>query len=84
MHAMTKLLQDGIEAVRALPADRQDLAGTLLLALANERLTPEQVEDLKASLAKAEEERDFELALKRRNEPEGATLEHIGKKYGLR
>jgi hypothetical protein len=56
---MTKLLQQGIEAVRALPADRQDLAGELLLALAgmseaSYSLTPEQIDDLKISIAQAD------------------------------
>jgi hypothetical protein len=56
---MTKLLRKGIEAVQALPADRQDLAGEMLLwiAGAGERkhtLTPEQLEDLDASIAEAE------------------------------
>lgn len=31
---MTKLLEDGIEAVRKLPSDRQDVAGEILLAIA--------------------------------------------------
>ena len=56
---MTKLLEQGIEAVKALPADRQDLAGELLLALAgiaeqNYGLTPDQIEDLKISIAQAD------------------------------
>ena len=55
---MTKLLEQGIEAVKALPADRQDLAGELLLALAgiaeqNYGLTP-KIEDLKISIAQAD------------------------------
>ncbi len=55
---MTKLLQKGIEAVRALPDDRQDLAGEILLWIAGQRpkyaLTPEQIEDVKIGLAEAE------------------------------
>lgn len=54
---MTKLFLKGIEAVQALPPERQDLAGELLLMLADQReyeLTPEQLEDLKLSLAEAE------------------------------
>ena len=54
---MTKLLLKGIKAVQALPPDRQDLAGELLLSLAEERqyeLSPEQIEDLKLSIAEAE------------------------------
>jgi hypothetical protein len=55
---MTKLLEKGIEAVRALPADRQDMAGELLLNIAkNEsqyRLTTEQIEDLKLEIAEAD------------------------------
>jgi len=56
---MTKLLEQGIEAVRGLPADRQDMAGELLLGLAGAvqagyELTPEQIADLKIALAQAD------------------------------
>jgi hypothetical protein len=55
---MTKLLEKGIEAVRALPADRQDLAGELLLSLAagapEYRLTLEQLEDVKLAMVEAD------------------------------
>jgi hypothetical protein len=55
---MTKLLERGIEAVRALPADRQDMAGELLLSLATGgpeyRLTAEQLEDVKLAMAEAD------------------------------
>jgi len=56
---MTELFRKGIAAVEALPPDRQDLAGELLLWVAeqNERrytLTPEQLADLDASIAEAE------------------------------
>ena len=49
---MTKLLEEGIKAVRELQEERQDVAGELLLALAEQnkdtyRLTPEQVEEVK-------------------------------------
>ena len=48
---MTKLLDQGIEAVRALSTGRQDMAGDLLLGLADERpryrLAADQVEDLR-------------------------------------
>jgi hypothetical protein len=51
---MTKLLERGIEAVRELPAERQDMAGELLLTLAagtpQHRLTKEQLEDLKLAI----------------------------------
>jgi hypothetical protein len=54
---MTRLLEKGIEAVRALPADRQDMAGELLLSIAkNEpqyRLSAEQIEDLKHAIEEA-------------------------------
>jgi hypothetical protein len=56
--AMTKLLEKGIEAMRDLPADRQDMAGELLLSLAaNEPqfgLTATQIEDLKLAIAEAD------------------------------
>jgi len=56
---MTRLLEQGIQAVRALPPDRQDMAGELLLAVAGGRpqyqLTREQVEDLNCSIAEADQ-----------------------------
>jgi hypothetical protein len=56
---MTKLLEEGIEAVRALPADRQDMAGELLLGIAGitqseYQLTPEQIADVKIAIAQAD------------------------------
>jgi hypothetical protein len=55
---MTKLLEKGIEAIRALPSDRQDMAGELLLGIATSqpqyRLTPEQLEDVKLAIAEAD------------------------------
>jgi hypothetical protein len=55
---MTKLLEQGIQAVRDLPADRQDVAGELLLALAagetQYQLAGAQVEDLKLALEEAD------------------------------
>jgi hypothetical protein len=56
---MTKLLEKGIEAVRALPDDRQDMAGELLLNIAKNdpqyRLTVEQLQDVKLALQEAEQ-----------------------------
>lgn len=55
---MTKLFDKGIEAVRGLPTDRQDMAGELLLSLAQAeplyRLTPEQIADVKLAMAEAD------------------------------
>jgi hypothetical protein len=55
---MTKLLEKGINAVRTLPEDRQDLAGEILLSLASEQadyaLTPQQLEDIKRAIAEAD------------------------------
>jgi hypothetical protein len=56
---MTKLFRLGIEAIEGLPDDRQDLAGALLLKIAQAsepeyRLTPEQIEDLKLAVAEAD------------------------------
>ena len=55
---MTKLLEQGIQAVRELPGERQDLAGELLLTLAASEpqynLTREQIEDLKLSIEEAD------------------------------
>jgi hypothetical protein len=55
---MTTLLDQGIQAVRELPAERQDLAGELLLTIAASAprydLTAEQIEDLKLAIAQAD------------------------------
>jgi hypothetical protein len=55
---MSKLFEQGIEAVKELTPDRQDLAGELLLWLAARRpryqLTDEQIGDLKKSIAEAD------------------------------
>ena len=55
---MTTLLDQGIQAVRELPAERQDWAGELLLTLAASvppyHLTAGQIEDLKLSIAQAD------------------------------
>jgi hypothetical protein len=55
---MTKLLEQGIQAARELPGERQDLAGELLLTLAASvpqySLTSEQIEDLKLSIEEAD------------------------------
>ena len=56
---MTKLLENGIDAVRGLPADQQNLAGELLLSLAEQskrrpRLTPEQIDDVRLAIAEAD------------------------------
>jgi hypothetical protein len=55
---MTKLLEEGIEAVRKLSIERQDMVGELLLSLATGReqygLTSEQREDLKLAIEEAD------------------------------
>jgi anti-sigma regulatory factor (Ser/Thr protein kinase) len=55
---MTKLLEQGIRAVQELPAERQDMAGELLLTLAASAqqcgLTREQIEDLRLSIEEAD------------------------------
>jgi hypothetical protein len=55
---MTKLLEQGIQAVLALPPDRQDMAGEVLLALATEApsrsLRPEDLDDLRLAVAEAD------------------------------
>jgi hypothetical protein len=55
---MTTLLDQGIQAVRELPPERQDMAGELLLRLAatapQYELTVEQIEDLKLAVAQAD------------------------------
>jgi hypothetical protein len=55
---MTKLLEQGIRAVQELPAERQDMAGEILLTLAagapQYGLTREQIEDLRLSVEEAD------------------------------
>jgi len=56
---MTKLFDTGIDAVRDLPADQQNRAGELLLSLADQakrrvRLSPEQIENVRAAVAEAD------------------------------
>jgi hypothetical protein len=55
---MTKLFEEGIEAVRGLPPDQQDLAGELLLTLAaktpQSELSAAQIEDLRVAIAQAD------------------------------
>lgn len=55
---MTKLLEQGIEAVQGLPDDRQDVAGEVLLTIASTsaeyQLTPEQLGDVKLAMAEAD------------------------------
>lgn len=56
---MTRLLQRGIKAMEGLSPERQDFAGELLLEIAGRspppyQLTPEQIEDLKESIAEAD------------------------------
>lgn len=74
---MTRLLEQGIRAVQELPAERQDMAGELLLTLAASEpqygLTREQIEDLR-------------LAVEEANRGEFATDSEINeswKKFGL-
>jgi hypothetical protein len=56
--SMTTLLDQGIQAVRELPTERQDMAGELLLTLAatapQYELTAEQLEDLKLAIEQAD------------------------------
>jgi hypothetical protein len=55
---MTKLLEEGIEAVLSLPPDRQDMVGQLLLSIATTEpeygLTLEQLDDVKLAIAEAD------------------------------
>lgn len=57
---MTKLLEEGIKAVRALPEERQNAAGELLLHLAERqhaphyRPTPEQIAAIQEGIAEAD------------------------------
>jgi predicted transcriptional regulator len=51
------MLEKGIAAARALPEERQDMAGELLLAIAGQphlTLSPEQIEDVKLAIAEAD------------------------------
>jgi hypothetical protein len=55
---MTTLLDQGIQAIRELSDERQDMAGEILLTLAASapryQLTAEQIEDLKLGVAQAD------------------------------
>jgi hypothetical protein len=56
---MSKLLEQGIEAVRELPEESQDLAGELLLTIAGRRpgrlrFTAEQIEKVRIGFAEAD------------------------------
>ena len=55
---MTKIPEKGIEAVRGLSAERQDMAGELLLSLAKGnpqyQLTREQLEAARPAIAEAD------------------------------
>ena len=74
---MTKLFERGIEAVRVLPPERQDLAGEVLLALAGSgpqyQLTDEQIEDLRLAIAEAD----------RREFSSDEEMAETSKKFGL-
>jgi hypothetical protein len=59
MPSMSKLLEQGINAIRELPDENQDFAGELLLAIAGRRraglrLTAEQIEKVKIGFAEAD------------------------------
>ena len=55
---MTKLLQKGIDAIRTLSPDRQNMAGEVLLGLAGNKahyhLTPQQIKDVKKAITEAD------------------------------
>ena len=55
---MTTLLDQGIQAIRELPDERQDMAGEILLTLAAStpgyELTAAQIEDLRLGIAQAD------------------------------
>lgn len=55
---MTDRLEKGVHAVRRLPADRQDIAGDLLLAIAGvlpgTRLTADQAMNVERAVAEAD------------------------------
>jgi hypothetical protein len=75
---MSKLLEQGIDAIRKLPDENQDFAGELLLALARGKpsrlqLSPEQLEKVKIGFAEADHN---EFAT-------GAEMEETWKKFGL-
>ena len=59
-------------------------AGQWLLALYEVDVTPQVLREIAEVLEERErEERDFKLVGELRNEPEGATLDEMRKKYGL-
>jgi hypothetical protein len=59
---MTKLLEQALEAVRGLPAERQDQIARVMLAFAHRRAAPERIDpahlpDVLESLAQAKRRR---------------------------
>ena len=51
---MNKMLEQGIEAARTLPDDRQTAAGELLIAVATRyELSPEQIAEVNLAMADA-------------------------------
>ena len=58
IYLMTKLLEEGIRAVQELPAERQDVAGEILLTIAGDsdryQLTAEQIEDVKLAMVETD------------------------------
>ena len=56
---MTILLEEGLQAIRTQPPDRQDLAGELLLTIARQseteiRLTPAQLAEVRLAAEEAD------------------------------
>ena len=61
MHIMTKLLEQGIKAIRSLPKARQDATGELLLNIAAQgdraryHLTEDQIAEVHSAMDEADE-----------------------------
>jgi hypothetical protein len=76
-HAMTKLLEEGIQAVRELSPERQDMVGELLLSIAasapQSELSREQIDDLRLSIEQAD----------RGEFANAAEIAEVWKKFGL-
>ncbi len=74
---MTKLLEKAIAKIRKLPPERQEDAAAILLAIVEQvesslRLTPDQIEEVEASVREADAGRFVEQE----------EIERLFKKYG--
>ncbi len=76
---MTEYTEHGFREATGMPS----YASQRQLDFRLERVGTLRVVSLWDERASPDDERDFRIAINRRNEPEGASLDQIGKKYRL-